>query len=138
MSPAELPKPPADQRWPPLLRRADQAAVAVLTLAGLIGMTVYTVVQSRQPGRWIEIDRAEPLEARFIVDLNTADWPELAQLPDIGETLARRIVEVRQTGGPFLDHADLRHRVQGIGPRTLERIKPYLRPIPPVDHIARE
>jgi competence protein ComEA len=76
----------------------------------------------------VELERAEPQVARFEVDINSADWPELAQLPTIGETLARRIVESRQKGGPFRDHEDLR-RVHGIGPRTLEAIRPYLRPV---------
>ena len=69
------------------------------------------------------------------MDLNEADWPELAQLPDIGETLARRIVESRNRDGPFLDHEDLQ-RVRGIGPRTLDRVRPYLRPMPEARAIA--
>jgi competence protein ComEA len=79
-------------------------------------------------GKLIEIDRAEPLTARFEVDINTADWPELMQLPGVGQTLAQRIVESRQADGPFADHDDLR-RVRGIGPRTFEQIRPYLRPM---------
>ncbi|MBI2826885.1 MAG: helix-hairpin-helix domain-containing protein [Planctomycetia bacterium] len=73
--------------------------------------------------------------ARFEVDINEADWPELAQLPGVGETLARRIVESRQTDGPFADHEELR-RIRGIGPRTLERIKPFLRPMPETSSVA--
>jgi len=71
----------------------------------------------------------EPKTARFLVDVNAAEWPELAQLPEVGETLARRIVDSRQQEGPFLDHDDLR-RVRGIGPKTLETIRPYLLPMP--------
>ncbi len=77
----------------------------------------------------IEIDEAPPLSARFEVDINSADWPEMAQLPDVGETLARRIVESRAVDGPFADLGDLR-RVRGIGPKTLERIRPHLRQLP--------
>ena len=75
------------------------------------------------------VDRADPLAVRFEVDINTADWPELMQLPGIGQTLAHRIVQSRQTAGPFADQDDLR-RVRGIGPKTLEQIRPYLRPMP--------
>ena len=102
---------------------ASFVGLALLALAG------YWTVRGRLAGRLIEIDDAAPLAARFEVDINEAEWPELAQLPDIGETLARRIVESRATSGPFRDHEDLR-RVRGIGPRTLERIEPYLRPLP--------
>lgn len=81
-------------------------------------------------GELIEIDRAAPLPLEFRVDLNHADWPELAQLPGIGETLARRIVDSREQEGPYLQAADLQ-RVRGIGPRTLQRLLPYLAPLDP-------
>ena len=86
-------------------------------------------------GGLIEIDRAEPLVARFQVDINAATWPELAQVPEIGEVLARRIVEAREKGGRFVDHADLL-RVNGIGPRTLERMEPFLLPMPGQEEVA--
>ena len=112
-----------------LLRRADQAAVAALVAAALAAMAGWWIAQGGWRGRLIEIDRAEQLTTRFEVDINAADWPELMQLPGIGETLARRIVESRKTSGPFASHDALR-RVQGVGPKTLEQIRPYLRPIP--------
>lgn len=56
-------------------------------------------------------------------------------LPNIGETLARRIVESREAEGPFAEVDDLQ-RVRGIGPRTLEQLRPYLRPIPPGGNVA--
>src|SRR4051812_31453025 len=83
----------------PMLRRMDQAAVAALVTLALVGMGVYWVVQGGPRGELIEIDRAEPLSARYLVDINKAEWPELAELPDIGETMARRIVESRQLQG---------------------------------------
>ncbi|MCI0335385.1 MAG: helix-hairpin-helix domain-containing protein [Planctomycetes bacterium] len=119
----------------PLLRRLDQAAVASLVALALAGMGAYWVVQGGHRGELIEIDRAEPLTARYLVDINKADWPEFAELPDLGETLARRIVDSRSTAGPFGDHDDLL-RVRGIGPRTLERLKPYLLPMPDQEDVA--
>ena len=82
-----------------LLRRADQAAVAVLLLAGLAASAGWWIAQGGLQGRLIEIERARPQTAQFKVDLNSADWPELVQLPGIGETLARRIVESRRAEG---------------------------------------
>ena len=119
----------------PLLKRADQAAVATLVAFALVGMGVYWFVQGGHRGKLIEIDRAEPLTARFLVDINSADWPELAELPDIGETLARRIVESRAAAGQFADHDDLL-RVRGIGPLTLEKLRPYLLPMPDQEDVA--
>jgi competence protein ComEA len=113
----------------PLLRRMDQAAVASLVLFALVGMGVYWFIHGGHRGELIEIHGAEPLTARYLVDINAAEWPELAELPEIGETLARRIVESRGAAGPFGDHDDLL-RVNGIGPRTLERLRPYLLPMP--------
>ncbi|MCP5000541.1 MAG: helix-hairpin-helix domain-containing protein [Hyphomicrobiales bacterium] len=83
------------------------------------------------------MDRAEPVEIVYQVDINKASWPELAQLPRIGETLARRIVESRETDGPFRDHDDVQ-RVRGIGPKTLEGIRPYLLPMPEAEALAGE
>ena len=129
-------KQPAEESLrPPLLRRADQAVVAALVMLSLVGMAAYYVVQGGLRGGLIEIDRASPLEARFRVDLNQAEWPELSQLPEVGETLARRIVESRSVNGPFRDNDDLQ-RVRGIGPRTMERIKPYLLPRPSQKEVA--
>ena len=118
-----------------LLRRADQAALGAMTLAALISMAGYWLAQGGLQGRLVDIDRAPPREARFQVNVNEANWPELAQLPEVGETLAKRIVESRAKQGPFLDHDELR-RVQGIGPKTLERIRPYLLPMPDGEAIA--
>ena len=131
------PKPQTEPPRPPpwLLRRADQAGVAVLVAAGLISTIAWWVVQGGLRGRVIEVDEAEAKTARFDVDLNTADWPELTLLPGVGETLARRIVESRQKDGPFADHDELR-RVRGIGPKTLENLRPYLRPMPSTRGLA--
>ena len=127
---------PTQNETPPwLLKRADQATVGALVLAALVSLTAWWYYQGGADGRLIEIDRAPKRSAQFLVDVNQADWPELAQLPGIGQTLAQRIVAAREERGPFLDHADLR-RVRGIGPKTLEKIRPYLRPLPPAAKVA--
>jgi competence protein ComEA len=120
-----------------LLKRLDQAAVAGLVLAALAGVCGYWLAQGGLSGRLIEIDRAEPQAVAFELDVNAAEWPELSVLPNIGETLARRIVESREADGPFADIDDLQ-RVRGIGPKTLEQIRPYLRPLPPSGNVARQ
>jgi len=121
----------------PLLRRADQAVVATLIVLALAGMAVYWFILGGPRGELIEIDRAKPLTARYLVDINQAPWFELAELPDLGETLARRIVESRNTAGPFKDHNDLR-RVRGIGPLTLQKMQPYLLPLPDQEDVASQ
>lgn len=129
----KLPNAPTGRRV--LLRRMDQAAIAGLMSVALVSMAGYWLAHHGHRGGLINIDRADPLEARFRVDVNSAEWPELAQLPDIGEVLARRIVKSREQVGPYIDHSDLR-RVRGIGPLTLERIGPYLLPLPDGSEVA--
>lgn len=60
-----------------------------------------------------------------LLNVNTATAAELEALPGIGPTLAARIVEDRQTNGPFATVDDLK-RVKGIGDKLLERIRPYV------------
>ena len=118
-----------------MLRRADQAAVATLLLLALGSMIGWWVGQGGLRGRRIELERAEPLPYQFQLDLNTAPWQELVLLPGVGETLAMRIIESRETEGPFVEATDLL-RVHGIGPVTLERLRPYLVPLPEQGHLA--
>jgi competence protein ComEA len=113
-----------------LLRRLDQATVAALTLLALVALAGYWLAHGGLSGRLIEIDRVDPLTIHYQVDLNAADWPEFIALPEIGDTLAHRIVEYRQQNGPFKSVDDLRH-VRGFGPKTMERLRPYLLPIKP-------
>jgi competence protein ComEA len=59
------------------------------------------------------------------MDLNSADEDRLASIPGIGPTLASRIVAHRASQGPFSSVEELR-QVRGVGPATLERIRPFL------------
>ncbi len=112
----------------PDLTQREQSVVATLVCVALAGMAVLWVVHGGTRGQ-IDIDRTEPLHYAFRVDVNAAGWPELAQLPEIGPTLATRIVDYRTTNGPFTSRKQLLE-VRGIGERTLERIEEYLLPLP--------
>lgn len=61
---------------------------------------------------------------RTSVKLNTDPAERLELLPNIGPTLARRIVDDREANGPFSDVDDL-DRVRGIGEKTVEELRPY-------------
>jgi competence protein ComEA len=129
---------PDRHSWPRLiLRRADQAVAAAVIFASLAAMAGWWTWQDRLRGRLIDIERAEPIAIDFKIDVNKADWPELALMPNIGEQLAKRIVADRGDRGPFRDHSELR-RVRGIGPKTLESMKPYLLPLPDLEATANE
>jgi competence protein ComEA len=113
-----------------LLRRADQLGIAVVALFAIVAIGGYWLDQVVLRGRVIDIEKAAPLDPGFRVDINSAEWPELAQLPEIGESLARQIVAWRTVHGPFRDVSELR-RVKGIGPKKFEAIRTFLRPIGP-------
>jgi len=59
-------------------------------------------------------------------NINTASEAELQRLPRIGPALAGRIVEYRRTHGPFRSVEQLTE-VRGIGDKTLEKMRPWLR-----------
>jgi competence protein ComEA len=126
-SPNKLDQPsPTKPAW---ITPSQLQSLLVLVSCCLVLMAGYWFYLGGHRGQLIEIDRADPLTAKYEVDINRADWPEMVQLPGLGETLARRIITDRQQNGPFRDLDDL-DRVDGIGLRTLERIRPYLVPIP--------
>ncbi len=60
------------------------------------------------------------------IDLNRATARELIQLPGVGEVIAKRIVDFREEHGPFKRVEDLM-KVKGIGEKSLEKIRPYIR-----------
>jgi len=75
-------------------------------------------------GRRVSGDRGPALVPSRI-DLDRATAPELERLPGIGPALAARILADRAARGPFGTPEALL-RVRGVGPRTLERIRPCL------------
>ena len=72
---------------------------------------------------------AEPPLRPGGIDVERAAAAEWERLPGIGPSLAARIVADRAERGPFHTLEGLL-RVRGIGPKTLERIRPFLAPTP--------
>ncbi len=78
-------------------------------------------------------DRAAPVPAArppVRVDLNRAGVRELDALPGVGPVIAGRIVQQRARYGPFEGLDDLL-AVRGVGPRLLERLRPWATVEPP-------
>jgi competence protein ComEA len=61
----------------------------------------------------------------FPLDLNTAKLEDFIELPGIGEKLAQRLVDYRQSHGGFRSVEDLRE-VRGIGAKRFERLRPLV------------
>ena len=70
-------------------------------------------------------NRAIPSPARTRINVNLASAAELERVPGLGPKLSRRIVEYRQANGTYQKLEDL-IEVQGIGPKSLEKIRDYL------------
>jgi competence protein ComEA len=105
--------------WPPS---------AQLTTVFLLGVTLALVaVQVRGSWRWGS--RPSELHPGVLAvprtDLNRAERAELLQLPGVGNSLAERIETYRREQGPFRSVDDL-VAVQGVGPSTLERLRPLV------------
>ena len=56
------------------------------------------------------------------ININTATVTELAKLKRVGKKFAERIVQYRETNGPFAKAEDI-VKVKGIGPKTYEANK---------------
>lgn len=122
----------------------DRRAVIVLLGVALAGTVVrYVAGPARAPGslafRFGRPDSllpdslaaaaaraGRPLAPGETVDVDRAGAGELTRLPRIGPGLAARIVADREARGPF-GTPDALSRVPGIGPATLEGLRPFVR-----------
>jgi competence protein ComEA len=104
--------------WP----RSAQRALAILIGAVTLLLAWYSYGSLQISSRPTELRREVKL---YQVDLNHADRAELLQLPGVGESLAQRILDSRREHGEFRRIEDLR-RVKGIGPATLEKLRPWV------------
>jgi competence protein ComEA len=76
----------------------------------------------------IELDLAGDTAAAAdgdTVNINTADVAQLDTLPGIGPSTAEKIVEYRDTNGPFATIDEIMS-VSGIGPAKFEQIQTFI------------
>lgn len=103
-------------------------------MALFIGVLVFAPAYPRrlQPNGRVRPGTVTP--ARTGIEPNTDQWYEIAQLPRIGEIVAKRLVAFRRererdamTARPLFSRpADLM-QIKGIGIKTVQRIGPFLR-----------
>lgn len=99
----------------------DDANTDALNLAGRVG-----------DGEAITIPRAgesaaaaDSPNASELINLNTATAAELDELPGIGDVLAGRIIDYRESVGPFTS-VDQLSEIEGISPRLVDEIRPLV------------
>jgi competence protein ComEA len=117
--PAPPSPPPVFTAWP----RSAQLAFAFLLGLATALVAVYAV-GSLGGGRPTELQPGAPPAHR--IDLNQAGHAELLQLPGVGEKTAQRIEDQRQAQGGFRRVDDIA-RVHGIGPATVQKLRPWVR-----------
>ena len=118
-----------------LFTREERAVVLFLTLSLLVGSAVmvtrrvFPAVAADFPRGPTSAAADGPLEESGVpvpagpVDVNSADARELVLLPGIGPVRAEAIVRLRDRRGGF-ESLDELLDVKGIGPATLERLRP--------------
>lgn len=106
-------------------RPQDRRIMTVLMSALLLWLIIeWIVVATRRPDPLL-LHRGSEFQANFRVNVNESIWVDWMQLEGIGPSLAQRIVADRSLNGRFSSIEDVA-RVPGIGPATLDRIRPWL------------
>lgn len=108
------------------LTKLDQTFVTVCVAALLVLVGYHWATLGGWGMRPIEVDRLPERQYDFRIDINAASWVEWTQIEGIGEVTAESIIADREANGPFRTIDDLL-RVKGIGPKTLQKMRPYLR-----------
>jgi competence ComEA-like helix-hairpin-helix protein len=115
----------------------SQPLLAFIVTGCLSAAAIWFAAAGGLTGRLVHHDAAPVGDNRFTVNVNAAGEIELAQLPGLGAATARRIVDHRRQNGPFASLEGLLD-VPGIGPATLDAMRPHLRPIRDAKPAAQE
>jgi competence protein ComEA len=115
---------PAGTDWFALSRRELLVlAIGVGLVLGVVGLVRgCQAIWGSDEVAISEAGEVLPLPAR--ININTAGVHELTMLPRIGGKTAEAIVEYRRANGPFASFDDLQ-KVKGVGPSTIEAIRPH-------------
>ncbi|MEE9295331.1 MAG: helix-hairpin-helix domain-containing protein [Phycisphaerae bacterium] len=129
MSPA--PDGPAAGR---LIGARSAASATVVTAACLVALALALVLRAQRipaPDPAIALQNASAIVTG--VNPNTAPAAELTVLPGIGPGRAKAIVAFREAnrdtagpGEPVFKRPDDLRKVSGIGPKTVEKLRPWL------------
>jgi competence protein ComEA len=112
----------------PTVQKAWEAAGGQGTLPSPVQPLISGTKIIVGPERAVSLERMsgrDLLTLGLALDPNLATATDLEALPGIGPVLAQRIVEFREEQGPFKDIEALQ-KVKGLGPKILEKIRPYM------------
>jgi competence protein ComEA len=110
----------------------ERLMLAALGASAVIGLGLLVWQQRRTPltvEPVMDVPQAASWESELRtarqVDLNAATAEELERLPEVGPSLAQRIIEYRRTLGRFRRTDELL-RVPGIGLKTYEALQDHV------------
>lgn len=123
----------SDSRRVSQVRDQRRALLWLVSAFGVVAVARYDAHAHRTPAPLLkEPAHAAPASAQAAalrdgrpMAINRARAEELELLPGVGPSLAKRIVEARERGGPFRAPSDLA-RVKGVGKRTQEKLSQFL------------
>jgi len=111
---------PEHDGWPLIPDRNERRGVLLLVLASVIVLT--GVVWIRYAGSPGDLSSISP-ESTY-PNLNRDPATRIEEIPGIGPVRSKAIARHRRRHGPYERYQDLKN-VHGIGPETIEKIKPY-------------
>ena len=72
---------------------------------------------------WVGLALAAGMScATAAVDVNVSDEAALESVTGIGSVKARAIVKEREANGPYRDAGDLAERIDGLGPKSVDKL----------------
>ncbi len=110
--------------------------IALILLAGSVWFIVRMVIKKQRPVRTSDVKTREYFEREDEqrteskipsepVNINTAGLMEIEALPYLGMKRSKDIIEFRDKNGPF-KRVDELTKINGIGEKTLEKLKPLI------------
>lgn len=104
-------------------------AIALLMAAGLVGYNAFfsknavEITENLVSSETSEQNQETKSENKNeTVNINTAPLEELEKLSGVGKSMAKRIIDYRETHGGFANKEEIMN-VKGIGKRVFENIK---------------
>ena len=106
--------------------RQPARPIAAAILCILLLAALPTAIARSSPRR----TTVSPPAPEMRLDINTASRAELMAIPGIGRATANAIIDHRAARGlfPTIESLDA---VRGIGPRTIEDLRPFIIALPP-------